>query len=119
MTDDSDFLSSLPRLPLPSLEEMERAREEERGRPPLVTTLPEPDFVPGGIARFHCVLGCGWHHDEAPGLEPMGPVRVPVDFTPEQLSDALSEHAAARAERFRRRVESAIAAHFADAHPNH
>ncbi|MEV4783951.1 hypothetical protein AB0K53_00605 [Streptomyces tuirus] len=119
MGDHSDFLSSLPRLPLPSPEEMERAREEERRRPPLVTTLPAPDFVPGGIARFHCALRCGWYHDEAPGLEPMGLVRVPVGFTPEELSAAISAQAEARAEQFRRRVESAIAAHFASAHPDH
>ncbi len=41
--------------------------------------LPQPELPyplghrGAGTVRWSCLLRCGWHHDEFPGLEPVGP----------------------------------------------
>lgn len=119
---DDDFAAiqaAAARLQPPSLDDITRARREAAQTPPLVTTIPTPDFPKpfGGVVRFHCPLGCGWHHDEHPGLEPMGPLRLPADFTPDDLSAAITSQAEVRGNDFRLRVEQVIAVHFDEAHP--
>ncbi|MFE2424615.1 hypothetical protein [Streptomyces hokutonensis] len=125
MTDDLDAL--LARLPMKSpreaYDEMMAAREAAAAAP-----LPEPSIIAmptypddrwgrlGGTIRFGCPLGCGWHHDENPGLEAATePLVLPLDLS--RLDEALTAQANARAEAFRVRVETAITAHYAADHP--
>ena len=119
MGDDfADTEAVMKRLPQPTVEDFLRARREaEQAPPPPPTTIPTPDFPSFGVVRFRCPLDCGWHHDENPGLEPMGPLLLPADFTPDDLSAALSSQAEVRHNNFRLRVEQSIADHFAEAHP--
>lgn len=127
MTPDPDLDELLARLPLKSpaevWAEMEAAcKAAEAAPPPEPSIIPMPDFPYGfrhplsGTMRFHCPLGCGWHHDENPSLEPVGPLILPAD--PAKLSEALTAQADARAEAFCRRVELAITGHYAAAHPD-
>lgn len=115
--DDFDRDALVGRLPMPTIEDVLRARRETEQAPPLVTALPMPDFVRGGIVRYRCLLDCGWYHDERPGLEQPGPLLLPLGFTTEDLSAAMSSAAEVRGKAHVMRVEQAIAAHFADAHP--
>lgn len=118
MADDFDF-DALPTRPAADVmrEIQEGRRAAEQAPPPPPSTIPAPDFAPGGVVRFHCPLDCGWRHDENPGLEPMGPLLLPVDFTPDDLSAAITSQAEVSGNNFRLRVEQAIADHFTEAHP--
>lgn len=119
-----ELLARLPqKTPAEAFAEIEAARRAAESAP-----WPEPSIIPaptypyglrhplGGTVRFSCLLGCGWHHDENPSREPVGPLFFPLD--PAKLSEALTAQADARAEAFRRRVESAISDHYEAAHPN-
>ncbi|MGW1938942.1 hypothetical protein [Streptomyces goshikiensis] len=117
MSDDPDPDAFEGRLPTPAIEDLLRARHEAELAPPVVTGLPMPDFARGGIVRFRCLFDCGWHHDENPGLERSGPLLLPGDFTTEDLSAAISSASEVRSKAFAMRVEQAIAAHLAEAHP--
>lgn len=120
MDDGFDLDAALARIPVPSLADIERLRREAEQAPPTATTIPQPDFpVPlGGIVRFHCPLGCGWHHDEDPGAEPMESLLLlPANFTSDDVSAAISSQADVRVNNFRLRVELAISEHFDAAHP--
>ena len=122
MSDDfADFEAAVRRLPQPSIADLLRAqREAEQAPPPPPTTIPTPDFPKplGGVVRFRCPLDCGWFHDEHPGLEPMGPLLLPADFTGDDLSAALSSQAEVSSNNFRLRVEHAISEHFDAVHPD-
>lgn len=120
MADDFDF-DALPRRSTADVmrEIQDARRAAEQAPPPPPSTIPAPDFAPGGIVRFHCPLDCGWHHDENPGLKPMGPLLLAADFTTEDLSAAISSQAEVRGNNFRLRIERAIAVHFAETHPEH
>lgn len=108
----------MARMPQPTLEDLLRARREaEQAPPPPPTTIPQPDFPSFGVVRFQCHLDCGWHHEEQPGLEPMGPLLLPANFTSDDLSAAISSQAEVSANAFRLRVEQAISDHFDAAHP--
>lgn len=86
---------------------------------PEPDVVPVPEFVPGGIVRFRCAHGCGWHHDENPGLdaatEPYR-FRLPDDPTSADISAALTEAADSRALAVRTRVEAAIVDHYREEH---
>lgn len=120
MSDDfADIEAAMARLPQPTIDDLLRARREaEQAPPPPPTTIPTPEFPSFGVVRFNCPLGCGWRHDENPGLEPMGPLLLPADSTPDDLSAAISSQAAVRGNNFRLRVEQVIADHFTEAHPD-
>lgn len=117
MSDDFDLDALMGRLPMPTVEDLLRAQREAELAPPVVTALPMPDFVRGGIVRYRCLLDCGWFHDERPGLEMPGPLLLPADFTSEDLSAAMTSAAEVRGKAYAMRVEQAIAAHFAEVHP--
>jgi hypothetical protein len=118
MADDFDLDAVFARLPQPSLADIQQARHEaEQGPPPPPSTIPQPEFLPGCIARFHCPLACGWHHDESTDPGPMGPLLLPADFTSVNLSAALTSEAEIRGNGLRLRIEQAIAEHFTEAHP--
>ena len=71
----------------------------------------------GGTVRYHCpVNDCRWHWDERPGLEPWGPIRLPTDFTPQNLDRALTAMACELAAAQARRVETVLRAHLTLAH---
>jgi len=115
--DDFDLDALVGRLPMPTYDDVLRARRADELAPPIVSALPMPDFVRGGIVRYRCLLDCGWFHDERPGLEMPGPLLLPVGFTSEDLSAAISGAAEVQGKASAMRVEQAIAAHFAEAHP--
>lgn len=118
MSDDAFDLDALvSRLPVPSYDDVLKARRADEMAPPVVSALPMPDFVRGGTVRYRCLLDCGWHHDEHPGLEMPGPLLLPANFTSEDLSAAMTSAAEIRGKAYVMRVEQAIAAHFAEAHP--
>ena len=119
MADDfSDIEAALASLPQPSIDDLLRARREAELTPPPATTMPQPGFMPGGVVRYHCPLDCGWSHDENPGLEPTGSLLLPANFTGDDVSEALTSMAEVRSKAYARRVEQAIADHFARAHPD-
>ncbi|NGO66791.1 hypothetical protein [Streptomyces boncukensis] len=118
MTDDE--LTSLVRsLPSPDADLLAARRAAEEQPAPEPDVVPMPEFVPGGIVRFHCAHGCGWHHDENPGLddaaEPYA-VRLPADPTSADISAALTEVADSRAQAVRTRVEDTIVEHYREKH---
>ncbi|GAB2327897.1 hypothetical protein [Streptomyces variabilis] len=80
----------------------------------------EPEF-PGrlqyGAVRWSCREGCGWSHTETPGMEPAGPLVLPVGFGPDDLSAAVTRQAEERHRELWKRVEGAFAEHYATAHP--
>lgn len=115
--DDFDLDALVGQLPMPTIEDLLRAQREAELAPPVVTALPMPDFVRGGIVRYRCLLDCGWVHDERPGLEMPGPLLLPADFTSEDLSAAMTSAAEVRGKAYVMRVEQAIATHFIEAHP--
>lgn len=118
MADDFDLNAFARPLDRDLLREIEDARHaSEKAPPPPPSTIPTPDFLPGCIARFHCPLGCGWHHDETTDPGPMGPLLLPANFTTDDLSAAMSSQAEVRGNNFRLRVELAIAGHFDAVHP--
>ncbi|MFD9256917.1 hypothetical protein [Streptomyces sp. NPDC059538] len=113
-----DFgLDAIARWPKPTIEDYLRARREAEQAPPVVTALPMPEFAGWGAVRYRCLLDCGWFHEENPGLETPGPVLLPVGFATEDLSAAIASAAEIRSKAAAMRVEQAIAAHFAEAHP--
>ncbi|MDR3081356.1 MAG: hypothetical protein LBV60_10610 [Streptomyces sp.] len=104
-------------LPQPSVGDLLRLRREAGGSPPPLTTMPMPAWRPDGIQRYYCPLGCGWKHDEDPGVEMLGPLLLPADFTGLDVSNAITAMAEVHSNNYRLRVEQAIAAHFANEHP--
>jgi hypothetical protein len=117
MADGFDLNAALARLPQPSLADVLRAQREAKATPPPVSAMPQPDFRPGGVARFHCPLDCGWHHDENTDPGPVGSLLLPANFTGEDLSAAITSAVEVRSNDFRLRVEQAISDHFDAAHP--
>ncbi|WP_031487612.1 hypothetical protein [Streptomyces bicolor] len=127
MTPDPDLDALLARLPQKSpteaFAEIEAARRAAEAAPwPEPSIIPMPSYPYGlrhplaGTVRFDCPLGCGWHHDENPALEPLGPLLLSVDTA--KLSEAITQQANARAEALRTRVEEVITEHFVQAHPD-
>lgn len=115
--DDFDLDALVGRLPMPTYDDILRARRADELAPPVVSVLPMPEFVNWGTVRYRCLLDCGWYHEEHPGLEMPGPLLLPADFTSEDLSAAMTSAAEVRGKARAMRVEQAIAAHFAEAHP--
>ncbi|WP_019061671.1 hypothetical protein [Streptomyces prunicolor] len=120
MSDDpnlNEVLARLSRDPVDVFAEIEAARRAAEAAPlPEPSIIPMPEFPAFGLVRYPCPLGCGWHHDERPGLEPFGPITLPAD--PGALSAALTAHADARAEALRQRIENALSDHYEVAHPD-
>lgn len=118
---DEDFAeieAAAKRMPGPGIDELLRARREaEQTPPPLPSLIPEPDLLHGGVVRFRCPLGCGWRHDENPGLESCRLI-LPVDFTAQDISDTISVNAEASGLALLDRVERAIVQHYSERHPN-
>lgn len=91
--------------------------------PPPQSLLPSPQFPYGlrhpnaGAVRWNCPRGCGWWHEENPGRELPGPLRLPAGFTSEDVSEAITRQAQERSEALQRRVEDAITEHYTTAHP--
>ncbi|MEU2306879.1 hypothetical protein [Streptomyces misionensis] len=69
-----------------------------------------------GVLRFPCALGCGWSHEEWPSAEPFTLPPVPLTASPAECSRIQSEHAAAREDERKQRIEAAIRRHFVEAH---
>ncbi|MFF3366063.1 hypothetical protein [Streptomyces misionensis] len=102
---------------------MEAARRAAAEAPP-----PEPSIIPpfacpyplnhprAGVLRFPCALGCGWSHEEWPSAEPFTLPPVPLTASPAECSRIQSEHAAAREDERKQRIEAAIRRHFVEAH---
>lgn len=87
-------------------------RQDAQAMPPL-TTVPAPEFLPGGVVRYRCPPGCvDWHHEERPGCELPGPLLLPAGYTSEDLTAALTSETAVRGNALRLWVEQAIAGHF-------
>lgn len=126
MDDFADLEAAVARMPHSALDEMLAARRAaESAPPPEPTIVPEPTFPypigtgRGGTARFSCPLRCPWYHEENPGAEPGGwSIQLPADFTPDDISAAITTQATARAEKLRARVEAALTEHYERAHPS-
>ncbi|MET9611738.1 hypothetical protein [Kitasatospora indigofera] len=106
---------------------MSAVQEQER------RCLPQPEFpyplghVKAGTVRWSCPLGCGRHHDEYPGLDPVGPIVLPgtcteadggwplsevlITCTDAELSRAITASATARADARNARVLAALDGH--------
>lgn len=126
-TSDLDLEAALAPLPAPSLDDVLRAQREAAAAPPSEPSIiPEPTYPYGltmhrlaGTVRWSCVHGCGWAHDENPGLEATSMrIVLPADFTGQDISDALTTQATDRHKAMRQRVEDAITEHYARAHPD-
>ncbi|MEU6928959.1 hypothetical protein AB0A05_07320 [Streptomyces sp. NPDC046374] len=118
MTDEE--LNALTRsLPPVDLVQARRRAEEEYFATWEPSIVPMPDFVPGGAVRFSCPRGCGWFHDENPGLDAaMQPYRlvVPLDPTSEDITAAINREASTRARAQQERITTAIVEHDQQAH---
>ena len=118
MTDEE--LTALVRsLPSPDTDVLAALRAAEEQPAPEPGVVPVPEFAPGGIVRFRCAHGCGWHHDENPGMdaatEPYA-LRLPADPTSADVSAALTEVADSRAQAVRTRMETALVEHYHEEH---
>ncbi|MFE4336083.1 hypothetical protein ACFRQM_44025 [Streptomyces sp. NPDC056831] len=109
------------------MNDMLRARQEAAAAPPPEPSIiSEPTYPYGftkhrlaGTVRWSCVHGCGWAHDENPGLEVTWTrVVLPADFTGRDIDDALTAQANERHNAMRKRVEDALTDHYARAHPD-
>ncbi|MER6367466.1 hypothetical protein ABT255_03640 [Streptomyces mirabilis] len=127
MTTDADLddlLAVLPlKLPREVYDEIEAARRAaELAPPPEATIIPVPEYPYrwphqlAGTVRYPCALGCGWWHDEDTWAWRPGPI-VFHTGDPGGLHRAIAEDADRRAAALRSRIESAIHAHFLEAHP--
>jgi hypothetical protein len=85
------------------------------------TIVPQPEIVYPAlftvVARFHCPLGCGWWHDEPADPGAMSLI-LPVGYTHEDVSSALSLNAEARELVLHNRVEQALSEHYRVQHPH-
>lgn len=111
---------TLRATPADDLRELLAAREATAAAGPVEAhLLPEPEF-PGrlgsGDVRWSCRHGCGWSHTERPGLEPMGPLVLPVGFGPDDVSAAVTRQAGERHRALLARVEAAFTEHYAAEH---
>lgn len=112
---------SLRGTPADDLRELLAAREKTAAadRDQEAHLLPEPEF-PGrlgsGVVRWSCRYGCGWSHTERPGLEPVGPLVLPVGFGPDDVSEAVTRQATERHQALQARVEAAFTAHYEAEH---
>ncbi|MEV0016719.1 hypothetical protein [Streptomyces tendae] len=97
-----------------------RAEAESDQAPPLMRG---PEF-PWGLHGFNAVTarytcrqrGCGMVYLEAVDELP-GPITLPVDFTPDDLSAAITAQASERHEARLARVEAAFREHYRAEHP--
>lgn len=118
MSDDEieALVRNLP--PVGPFEAHQRAQEDHFATwEPSV--IPMPEFLRGGTVRFSCPRGCGWAHDENPGLDAANePYRLtlPPAATSQDISDAISRQATARSDALQERVAAAIVAHDEQAH---
>lgn len=126
MTTDTDLETILRKAAPAAMDEAYRdiltAQERARtAQPEPEPVLPRPDTGPGifgygGEIRWNCRHRCGWYHAEWPGLEPMGPVVLPADGSPEDLSAALTRQATARHDSLQERVLAAVTEHYEQEH---
>jgi hypothetical protein len=71
-----------------------------------------------GILHFPCALSCGWaHHEDAHALD-ADPIVVPLRASAKEIGRVFGERGEQRAAVLRKRVETAIRAHFTEAHPS-
>lgn len=100
-----------------------RERDAAGPRPHPASLLPRPEFPReaqhAGTVRWSCPHGCGWSHTERPGLERPGPLVLPVDFRPEDVTEAITRRATASHQALQERVREALATHYSAAHPEH
>ncbi|MDI9829667.1 hypothetical protein [Streptomyces sp. KAU_LT] len=70
------------------------------------------------VARWACRTGCGWAYEEDadPGLP--GPLVLPANFTPADVSAAISRQAGERHQALRDRVDAALREHYRTEHPH-
>lgn len=122
-----DVEAALAAMPREAREELVRQWWKAATAPPppqpALSLFPPPQFPYGprhpdaGAVRWNCPLGCGWWHEENPGRELPGPLRLPAGLTSEDVSEAVSRQAQERSEALRQRVEDAITEHYGTAHP--
>ncbi|MER7477471.1 hypothetical protein ABTX60_07410 [Streptomyces sp. NPDC126510] len=112
-------MARLPRrTPAEVFAEIEAARRAERNAPwPEPSIVPTSEFPAFGVIRYPCPLGCGWHHQEEPGVDAYGPIVVAAPYDSQAVSAALTASANERGELFRERVEAALVDHYETAHP--
>ncbi|PSK58011.1 hypothetical protein B0E38_01856 [Streptomyces sp. 111WW2] len=97
------------------------AADRMRDEPPVSlvppATFPYGRGLGGTVARWSCRTGCGWGYEEDadPGMP--GPFTLPADFTPDDVSAAISAQATARHEAQLDRVQAAFAGHYRTVHP--
>lgn len=111
---------SLRGTPADDFRELLAAREAAAtAGPEEAHLLPEPESgrLGSGTVRWSCREGCGWSHTETPGMEPAGPLVLPVGFGPDDVSAALTRQAGERHRELLKRVEGAFTEHYATAHP--
>ncbi|MFK0063323.1 hypothetical protein ACIQTN_29355 [Streptomyces werraensis] len=119
------MLAEMPRESAAALvqrlhQDLARAAAEAEQAPPLMRG---PDF-PWGLkgfnaatARYTCRRpGCGMVYLEAVDELP-GPITLPVNFTPDDLSAAITAQASERHQERLARVEAAFREHYRTEHP--
>jgi hypothetical protein len=114
------LLAEMPPLVAQHLVQQLAAETERMQTEPPVPLVPPPAF-PYGMdaprARWSCRTGCGWGHEEETDPGPPGPLVLPANFTPDDVSAAISAQATARHEALRARIESAFTEHYRTEHP--
>ncbi|AIV35632.1 hypothetical protein [Streptomyces sp. CCM_MD2014] len=124
---DTEDLEAIIRSAAPTLlDEAFRAmlaeRERARTAPPEPEpVLPRPDPGPGifgygGEVRWHCRHWCGWYHAERPDLDVIGPVVIPADGGPDDVSAAITRQAKGRHQARHDRVLAAVTEHYEQEH---
>lgn len=93
------------------------ARMQEQPPVPLVPPAVSPYGMGSTITRWSCRTGCGWSYEEDADPGPPGPLVLPVAFTADDVSAAISAQATARHEAQLDRVQGAITDHYRAAHP--
>jgi hypothetical protein len=98
----------------------EAATREPEPAAPVFTMIPPPQLpwsLRSTAVRYPCMTGCGWAHEEDPGRELPGPLVLPANFTSEDVSAAITAEVEQRRAAADRRIEEALLAHYAQAHP--
>lgn len=118
-----DVMRALESLPKLSAEEINTSilnilgamKRDDETPPTSVITFPDlvPDPRAGKVLRYRCIEApvCTWQHFEPLDCGPVGPLKLPADFTVDDVTAAITAQANARSEAYTARLTGIFEEH--------